>query len=196
MVSNNVQSLWHEMMGWVTFAVGRSRSAGVDQPDQGNGCSSCDSAHETHLYSSLDACDDVVAPGPAAHYTCLDVSEGQKRDCHDSDAHVQCHYHLVDDEVWDERDETTDEVAKGECDGGDPRLVAVRLGFLVMKADQEVEEAVFRGVEGHVNLVDDIFGETVGSEDGLDNGTGFGWRCVDEFFCLTNGGLVRFTICC
>lgn len=174
-VSINVQSLWHEIMGWLTFGVGRLRSAGVDQADQGNRCSGCYSAHETHLYSSLDACDDVVAPGPAAHHTCLDVSEGQQRDCHDSDAHVQGHDHLVDNEVWDEWDETTHEVAQRECDGGDPGLVAVRLGFLVVEADQEVEEAVFRGVEGHVNLVDDIFGETVGSEDGLDDGACFGW---------------------
>lgn len=170
----------------------QSEQSSPDQTDQGNGCPSRDTTHETHLYTAFNRRMDVLPSAPAAHHTRLDISKRKQRDPHNADTVVQRHNDLADDKVWDQRDKAADEVTDGEGYRRDPRLVAVRLRLLMVEGDEEFLETVGGCVEGGVDLRDGVVGDAVDGEDVVDDGGGFGGGGRDQFFGFADGGFVGF----
>lgn len=127
---------------------------------------------------------------PSPHDAGLDVAEDQQGDGHDADAAVQGDGDAVGHEVRDQRDEAADEVAQGQGQRGDPRLVAVGRRLLVVEGDEEVAQVGRRSVQRAVDLADGGLGDAVRCEDRVNNGRRFGGGGADEGVGFADGGFV------
>lgn len=172
----------------------QKKSSPVNQSHQPNRRSSRNTSNNTHLNSASNTRHDVLSPGPTTHNTRLDIPKRQQCDSHDRNAIIQRHEHFIRDEIRDQRDKPADEVANGKGDGRDPRLVAVRLRLFVVEGDEEIKEAVVRGMQRVVELGYRIRGDTMCGKDIVDDRGGFLRRGFDQFLGFAEGGFIRFSV--
>jgi hypothetical protein len=162
----------------------------IDQPHKRNGSPSCYASNKAHLHTTLDTRNDVVPAAPTPNDTGLDVPKRKQRNSHNANTPVQRHDDLLDHEVGDKRDETSNEIPDGESDGRDPSLVAIRLGLLVMERDEELKKAIVRCMQRRVDLRDGGFRQTVSGECIVDDGAGLDRRGLDQLFCFADSRLI------
>lgn len=99
---------------------------------------------------------------------------------------------MADAKVWNQRDETSNEVAESEGYRRRVGLAPVRLRFLVVEGYQKLAQAVRIVVKGSADLSDGIVRDSVFSEGISNNGIGFD-RVIQNRFDFTFSGLIRLT---
>ena len=85
----------------------------IEQADEAHGSSSSCAANDDHLDPSIAPRADIPTPIPPYNDTRLYVPKDKQGDDHDPNRDIQTFIHLVvaDAEVWDQREETTKEIA-------------------------------------------------------------------------------------
>lgn len=165
-------------------------TAGVNQLYEANSSTSSNTSHEAHLYTTPDTGNDVIPSMPPAHNAGFDITKCEQGDSHHTDTPVQGRHDLRHNEVGNEGDETTHEVTNGKCESRDPSLVTIRRSLAVVEGQQELQQALRRGVQVACNIFDGGAGESVGRECLTDHILCFLRVALNQCLCFTDGGLV------